>query len=227
MNVVWITLTPSEGLIVASCLILVGWVNHKWVGILEAVSDIEILLRFKSMNMKDAKGAQSAGGQGGPQTKWDSADISTLDVVDMVETNVLLSDNEIVDGEVAKNNALNEEQDDFPEDEVVLEARQAAINLIGIDAQRGADFCRSNQEIPENILEVAIAAGFLVHLTGWLAVLAGLAVPVIFQLLNSTAAKKYTAQQSAAMAARNIRSHVVTEVLNGICQIMFSAIEGE
>lgn len=55
--------------------------------------------------------------------------------------------------------------------------------------------------------------------------LAGFAVPVILQPLNSIATKHYTQKQLAVMAARDNKAHVVTEALHGIRQIKFSATE--
>jgi ABC-type multidrug transport system fused ATPase/permease subunit len=58
-----------------------------------------------------------------------------------------------------------------------------------------------------------------------LSTLAGFAVPVILQPLNSIVTKHYTQKQLAVMAARDNKAHVVTEALHGIRQIKFSATE--
>lgn len=69
--------------------------------------------------------------------------------------------------------------------------------------------------------------GFFVKLIGWWAVLAGLFVPLVFQPLNAIAARHYYTQQSAVMAARDSKTHVVTEALQEIRQINFSALEDQ
>lgn len=55
--------------------------------------------------------------------------------------------------------------------------------------------------------------------------IAGLAVPLIFQPLNQVATKYYSQATGDLMLARDKKAHVVTEALQGIRQIKFSAVE--
>lgn len=55
--------------------------------------------------------------------------------------------------------------------------------------------------------------------------IAGLAVPVTIQPINTWVSRYYYAGQEAVMMARDDRTHTVTEALHGIRQIKFSALE--
>ena len=173
--------------------------------------------------MKDVKGVQERAGKGVKAKKGFDKVLPNQDEGAAMASS--LSDTGEEDGSPTA--IPRQSNDELPEDEVAVEAKQGAINLIGVDAQRVSDFCGYNGELPGTLLKVAIAVAFLVQLIGWWAVIAGLAVPVIFQPLNSIAAKHYAKQQSAVMAARDVKTHLVTEALQGIRQIKFSAIEAQ
>lgn len=59
----------------------------------------------------------------------------------------------------------------------------------------------------------------------WVSVLASLSVPLVFQPLNLIVAGYYTKAQAAVMAVRDRKTRIVTEALQGIRQIKFSATE--
>jgi ABC-type multidrug transport system fused ATPase/permease subunit len=56
---------------------------------------------------------------------------------------------------------------------------------------------------------------------------AGLAVPIFLQPLSRIVSKNYNNAQLSVMAARDEKTHAITEALYGIRQIKFSAIEGK
>lgn len=184
-------------------------------------AQLSALVFVKSMHMRDIKGAQEPRNNRSQEANPDFAGVLDLNDAKMGET-----DDTIHDENRATEVKPKEEVSDSATDEAaVVQVRQGAINLVGVDAQRISQFCGFNQEIPGTILKIVIAVGFLVQLIGWWAVLAGLAVSIAFQPLNSIAATHYYAQQSAVMAARDTKTHVVTEALQGIRQIKFSAVE--
>ncbi len=169
------------------------------------------------MKMKDIKSAQASQRKDSTCRTGHDAD----GAVDQTDEEIISRNLPSPTEDVAQDDA------DESESEAALEAKQGAINLIAVDTQRISDFCAFNSDLLGTFLKVTIAVAFLVQLIDWYAVLAGLAVPVIFQSLNSVSAKRYAAQQSKVMAARDSKSYIVTEALQGIRQIKFSAIEAQ
>lgn len=118
--------------------------------------------------------------------------------------------------------AVDEEDDD---EESVKKSRQSIINLAAVDARRISDFTSYAYLIPSASLKVLIGAGFLIKILGWRSAFAGLAVSVLVTPLNIYAAKRYTGAQDKLMKLRDAKMAIVTEVLQGIRQIKFSALE--
>jgi ABC-type multidrug transport system fused ATPase/permease subunit len=117
-------------------------------------------------------------------------------------------------------------QDSTPHDEEQEEkGRQSIINLAAVDSKRVADFATFNYLIPACIMRLFLASGFLAHLLGWRSLLAGLSVSVFITPLNTLVTKQYSAAQQEFMKANDKRTATVTEVLQGIRQIKFTALE--
>ncbi len=72
---------------------------------------------------------------------------------------------------------------------------------------------------------MVVAITFLVKLIGWESLLAGLAVFAVIMPLNIYASKHYSDAQDELMKVRDQKMAVVTEALQGIRQIKFSADE--
>lgn len=129
----------------------------------------------------------------------------------------------------ASSKALLEEQkkedDDDDDEEALKKNRQSVINLVAVDARRIADFATFNYLIPLATIKVLLGCGFLVNILGWRSTMAGLGISVLVTPLNIYVAKKYTNAQDRLMKARDQKMSVVTEVLQGIRQIKFSALE--
>ncbi|KAF1817293.1 P-loop containing nucleoside triphosphate hydrolase protein [Eremomyces bilateralis CBS 781.70] len=113
------------------------------------------------------------------------------------------------------------------EEENVNASRQSAINLVGVDVSRIADFAKFNMFLPGITFRLATSFYFLLSLIGWQALLAGLVTLVLLAPLNAHTAKKYTNAQGQLMAHRDRKVAVVSEALNGIRQIKFSATKGQ
>ncbi|KAJ5311527.1 hypothetical protein N7476_007387 [Penicillium atrosanguineum] len=116
----------------------------------------------------------------------------------------------------------DEEEDD---EESVKKSRQSIINLAAVDARRISDFTSYAYLIPSASLKVILGSAFLVQILGWQSALAGLSVSVLVTPLNIYAAKRYTGAQDKLMKLRDAKMAIVTEVLQGIRQIKFSALE--
>lgn len=73
--------------------------------------------------------------------------------------------------------------------------------------------------------KLVVSVLFLVKLIGWIALLSGLAVFVIVLPLNVYASKVFAKTQGELMTLRDQKMAVITEALQGIRQIKFSALE--
>ena len=116
---------------------------------------------------------------------------------------------------------------DDDDEEDVQKTRQSTINLVGVDSKRISDFAMFNYIFLGSVIKFTFAVIFLVRLIGWIPMLAGFVAPLIITPINIYAAKKYAAYQDALMKYRDQKMAVVTEALQGIRQIKFSALEEE
>ncbi|KAJ5428287.1 P-loop containing nucleoside triphosphate hydrolase protein [Penicillium cf. griseofulvum] len=118
-----------------------------------------------------------------------------------------------------------EQEDEDGDEEALKKNRQSVVNLVAMDARRIADFATFYYLIPLASIKVLLGCGFLVNILGWRSTIAGLGISVLVTPLNVSVAKKYTKAQDRLMKARDQKMAVVTEVLQGIRQIKFSALE--
>ncbi|KAF7715755.1 Uncharacterized protein PECH_006200 [Penicillium ucsense] len=137
------------------------------------------------------------------------------------------------DSEVAKKGSSDEEnqgpqEEEEEDDEASMKkSRQSIINLAAVDARRISDFTSYAYLIPLATLKIIIGCSFLVNILGWRSAFAGIAVSLLITPLNIYAAKKFTASQDILMKLRDGKMAIVTEVLQGIRQIKFSALEDQ
>lgn len=117
------------------------------------------------------------------------------------------------------------EKEDEDEDEDTQQTRQSTINLIGVDGERIADFATFSYIFPGTVVKLAFGFAFLVKLIGWLPLLAGLLVPITVAPIHMLAYKRYAKAQDGLMKMRDQKMAVITEALQGIRQIKFSALE--
>ncbi|GAD94011.1 hypothetical protein PVAR5_2631 [Paecilomyces variotii No. 5] len=118
-----------------------------------------------------------------------------------------------------------EQKDDDDSDE--QKSRQSTVNLVAVDSKRIWDFTTYWYLIPQATLKLLVACAFLSRLIGWRSLLSGLAVAVVVTPVNIIASKKYTSTQTELMKNRDQKMAVVSEVLMGIRQIKFSALEAQ
>lgn len=114
---------------------------------------------------------------------------------------------------------------DDDDDHVLKKSRQSIINHVAVDSRRVSDFASLNYIIPQAIFRIMIGAAFLVQILGWRSAFAGLSVSLLVTPLNVYAARKYSNAQDRLMKSRDQKLAIVTEVLQGIRQIKFSALE--
>lgn len=114
---------------------------------------------------------------------------------------------------------------DDEDDEDFQKSRQSTINLVGVDSKRIADFATFNYIFLGSAIKLIVAFAFLSKLIGPIPLLAGLVAPAIITPVNIIAARRYATAQDNLMKHRDQKMAVVTEALQGIRQIKFSALE--
>jgi hypothetical protein len=107
------------------------------------------------------------------------------------------------------------------------QTQQDIVNMFAVDANMVAVFASNNQFYLNFVCRVILAIGFLWYLVGWESMMAGMASMAILYPINHVLGKRYATYQKALMKARDSKTTVITEALNGIRQIKFSAIEKE
>ncbi|OJD19912.1 hypothetical protein AJ78_00106 [Emergomyces pasteurianus Ep9510] len=116
---------------------------------------------------------------------------------------------------------------DTEDEDDAQKTNQGTINLVAVDAKRVSDFAAYNYFIPSTVIKLATAFTFLGLLIGWKSLCSGLLVSVVVTPVNIFVANKYTAGQVSLMKLRDQKMAVITEVLQGIRQIKFSALENQ
>lgn len=120
---------------------------------------------------------------------------------------------------------LVEEEPDAAEE--LKKSKQGTVNLIGVDGKRISDFCSYQNLFPGSLFKLVVSLIFLVSLLGWLPLLSGLSAMLAIMPVNVYFSKKYAASQDRLMKVRDEKLEVVSEALQGIRQIKFSALEPE
>ena len=126
------------------------------------------------------------------------------------------------EGAEPKGEDSTQEEEDRDDEQ---ENRQSTINLVGVDSYRISNFATNTRLFPDTVLKLALTFGFLLRLIGWAPLLAGLAIPTIFTPINAFVSKRYANAQDDLMKNRDKKMAMVTEALQGIRQIKFSAFE--
>ncbi|KAG8525211.1 uncharacterized protein KY384_008855 [Bacidia gigantensis] len=104
---------------------------------------------------------------------------------------------------------------------------QDAVNLLSVDAQRIADFSSFSNIFPSVTVTSLIAIIVLVRLIGLISLVAGLSASLILVPLNTWSSKRYNQAQIDLMKARDDKAKLLSEAMQGIRQIKFSATEDE
>lgn len=125
----------------------------------------------------------------------------------------------------AKALLADQKEEDEDDEASVKKSRQSIVNLAAVDARRISDFTSYAYLVPFASLKVIVGCTFLVQILGWRSALAGLSVSALVTPLNIYAAKRFTRAQDKLMKLRDSKVAIVTEALQGIRQVKFSALE--
>ncbi|KAK4158804.1 92fa4e65-f2b9-41ea-8f4e-0e0d5e2b8a44 [Cladorrhinum sp. PSN259] len=173
-------------------------------------AQLSALVFEKSMRRKDVKGASKSKKKDQTETT-ESAEPVSSGAPD--ESTPLISKPE-----------PKPEEDESDE---VTKSKQSTVNLIGVDAKRISDFVTFSNMFYGSIFKLIVSISFLVSLLGWKALLCGFSAMLLIMPVNIHFSKKYAAAQDRLMKIRDEKMEVVTEALQGIRQIKFSALEPE
>ncbi|KAK3996469.1 hypothetical protein QBC44DRAFT_148824 [Cladorrhinum sp. PSN332] len=105
------------------------------------------------------------------------------------------------------------------------ETRQNIINHMKLDSTRVNMFCTYNSNFPLAIFKLILAGTFCINLMGWLPVVSGLLAATLTVPISHSLSKKYTALHFSLMKYRDGKAHLLTEALQGMRQIRYSALE--
>ncbi|KAK0617970.1 P-loop containing nucleoside triphosphate hydrolase protein [Bombardia bombarda] len=178
-------------------------------------SQLSALVFEKAMRRKDVKGAGKAK--------------KNAPVSESEEPTVVGSEGDSTPGETTPllGGAKNEEEKEDTEPEELKKSKQSTVNLIGVDVKRIADFASFQNMFPGSIFKLIVSLTFLCSLLGWVSLLAGFSAMAAIMPVNIHFSKKYAAAQDRLMKVRDEKMEVVTEALQGMRQIKFSALEPE
>ena len=172
-------------------------------------SMLSILVFMKSTRRKDVKGVQKASVEAAEAAKKSSEPV--------------VNDSSGHKGEDTAPGAKKDDEDD--EDESMQKSRQSTINLVGVDSKRVSDFASYAYIFPGVATKLTVSMCFLFTLIGGRALVAGLITFALSVPVNIFVSRRYNALQGDLMKLRDQKMAVVTEALQGIRQIKFSALE--
>lgn len=105
------------------------------------------------------------------------------------------------------------------------EVAHSPVNMVAVDVKNIGDFFLFFFLTYESPLKLGIASVFLVRLLGWQSLLTGYSILGALMIFNYFAVQQYSHRQGSLMKRRDRRLSMLTEVLQGIRQIKFSALE--
>ncbi|KAF5008190.1 hypothetical protein FDECE_5523 [Fusarium decemcellulare] len=119
----------------------------------------------------------------------------------------------------------SEESTTSSEDSGVLKSHQAIVNLVGIDTERLFYFFQFHFMILNGVIKLIIFSAFLLQLLGWVPFVAGIAAWALTLPPNTWFSGKVLAESRSLMGLRDAKLSKINEVLVGMRQIKFSALE--
>ncbi|PQE04986.1 ABC bile acid transporter protein [Rutstroemia sp. NJR-2017a BBW] len=106
-----------------------------------------------------------------------------------------------------------------------LETEKDIINMFAVDANQVGVFGAVNQFYVMFFSKFVVSVVFLWLLVGWQSLSAGMLAIILMAPINQYLTKRYGSYQKELMMARDKKTSIITEALNGIRQIKFSATE--
>ena len=116
----------------------------------------------------------------------------------------------------------DEVEDDL---ESAKKTKQSTVNLIGVDGKRVSDFSSYQNFFPDSLFKLIVSLTFLISLLGWKPLAAGFTSMLVIMPFNIYFSKCYSKAQDRLMKLRDEKLEIVTEALQGIRQIKFTALE--
>ncbi|EGX89676.1 ABC bile acid transporter, putative [Cordyceps militaris CM01] len=104
-------------------------------------------------------------------------------------------------------------------------SRQAIMNLIGVDVKHIADFAMYQILIVSSVGKLVVFSGYLVQVIGAVPFLAGALAWASLLPVNAMASRRYIDAETRLMRDRDQKLAVVSEAVNGLRRIKFSALE--
>ncbi|OAA38416.1 ABC transporter, transmembrane domain, type 1 [Beauveria brongniartii RCEF 3172] len=111
--------------------------------------------------------------------------------------------------------------------EDVSKSRQAIMNLIGVDVKHISDFAMYQVLIVSSIGKLLIFSAYLVQVIGAVPFLAGAVAWASLLPVNAIASRRYLSAETKLMRDRDQKLAVVSEAVNGLRRIKFSALEAQ
>ncbi|RDW69893.1 hypothetical protein BP5796_08290 [Coleophoma crateriformis] len=104
-------------------------------------------------------------------------------------------------------------------------SQQDIVNMFAVDCNQIAIFGAQNTQYINSAGKLIVTVVFLLLLIGWESLCAGMVGILVLFPINKALAERYGQKQKALMKIRDTRTTIITEALQGIRQIKFSAIE--
>jgi ABC-type multidrug transport system fused ATPase/permease subunit len=119
----------------------------------------------------------------------------------------------------------SEKSGDESDDGEDCSAAKRTINLVAVDGQRIGRFATYFFQLMLAPLRVTIASAMLMKILGWQSLLAGLGCIAVLMPMIVPCGRSYAQAGREVMVARDKKMAILTEMLHGIRQIKFSALE--
>jgi ABC-type multidrug transport system fused ATPase/permease subunit len=107
----------------------------------------------------------------------------------------------------------------------LAKSQQDIVNMFAVDCEQIATFGAQNTQYVNCAGKLIVTVVFLLFLIGWQSLCAGMVGIAILFPINKALAERYGRKQKSLMGIRDRRTTIITEALQGIRQIKFSAIE--
>ncbi|KAL4951752.1 P-loop containing nucleoside triphosphate hydrolase protein [Aspergillus filifer] len=120
----------------------------------------------------------------------------------------------------------DKDADDDEKDEAPR-TKHSILNLLGVDVSKISDFIAYSHLLLDSVVELTLSVIFLLYLMGWKATVAGCAIPFLLSPVYYRITQAYNQKEQALMERRDEKSASLTEMVRGMRQIKFSALESE
>ncbi|KAL4789131.1 P-loop containing nucleoside triphosphate hydrolase protein [Aspergillus venezuelensis] len=120
-----------------------------------------------------------------------------------------------------------DENDDDDEKDEASRTKHSILNLLGVDVGKISDFIAYSHLLLDSVVELILTIIFLLYLMGWKATVAGCAIPFLLSPVYYKITQAYSQKEQALMERRDEKSASLTEMVRGMRQIKFSALESE